>query len=331
MNIEAKKRDMPADPIKIGVIIVNFNSATYLMKAIQSLAKQTLPANQIIIIDNASKEALPDELLQYNLPIQIIKSPINIGFAAGNNRAMESLSPEINWVALLNPDAYPDENWLMELATVARQSPEYAFMGSQLICEREPHLLDGTGDAYHVSGKAWRKNYRQPLKNAPQQIEELFSPCAAAALYRRDALLAVQGFDEHYFCYYEDIDLAFRLQLLGYKGCYVPKAIAEHTGSATTKLHSDFYTYHGHRNLVWTYLKNMPLPLLIITLPVHLLLNLATVFLFVKRGQTKTILKAKKDAMQQIPRILKQRKSIQKSRIISSYHLAKKLHKGLPW
>lgn len=66
-------------------------------------------------------------------------------------------------------------------------------------------------------------------------VLQRFFPCAAAALYRRDAFHAVQGFDEHYFCYYEDIDLAFRLWLSGYKGAYVPKAIVEHTGSATTK------------------------------------------------------------------------------------------------
>lgn len=319
------------NPINIGVIIVNYNSSQYLLKAMQAIAKQNFKPAQVIVFDNASKEPIPEEIRTLGLPLKIIRSPINLGFAAGNNKAIEHLEPSINWIALLNPDAYPDEDWLSEMIVAINNYPQYAFMGSKLICEKEPHLLDGTGDVYHLSGKAWRKNHRKPLKNAPHEIKEIFSPCAAAALYRRDAFMAVQGFDENYFCYYEDIDLAFRLWLLGYKGCYVPKSIAKHTGSATTKRHSDFYTYHGHRNLVWTYFKNMPLSLLILTLPLHMLLNITTIFLFTIRGQTATILKSKRDALKGLKVILKQRRTIQKTRTLSAKKLLKILQKGLPW
>ncbi|MBL7480010.1 glycosyltransferase family 2 protein [Legionella bononiensis] len=317
--------------ITIGVIIINYNSSVYLRKTIKALEKQTYKPYQVIIFDNASIEQLPDDIEHSTLPLKIIKSPNNLGFATGNNKAIESLNSKVNWIALVNPDAYPHEDWLLEMVRAIEQNPQYSFWGSQLICEQEPHLLDGTGDIYHISGKAWRMNHRKPLSNAPKEIKELFSPCAAAALYRRDAFNAVQGFDDHYFCYYEDIDLAFRLWLSGYKGCYAPKAIVEHTGSATTKRHSDFYTYHGHRNLVWTYFKNMPFILILITLPLHIMLNILTLFLFMKRGQTATILKSKLDALKDLPRIWKQRKSIQKNRIISSIELLKILKKGLPW
>lgn len=317
--------------INIAVVIVNYNSSTYLLKALKALTKQNFKPQQVIVLDNASQEALPAEIETLDLPLQIVVSPTNLGFAAGNNKAIEHLEPQINWIALLNPDAYPHEDWLTEMVNAIKAHPQYAFMGSKLICEKEPHLLDGTGDVYHISGKAWRKNHRQPLACDDNELKEIFSPCAAAALYRRDAFMAVQGFDEHYFCYYEDIDLAFRLRLLGYKGCYVPKSVAEHTGSATTKRHSDFYTYHGHRNLVWTYLKNMPLSLLLVTLPLHIALNLATVFLFTIRGQTATILKSKKDALKNIKRILKQRQIIQSTRTVSTSDLLKILEKGLPW
>lgn len=317
--------------IQIAVIIVNYNASTYLLKALQALSEQQLQPQQVIIFDNASSEPLPEALDHFNLPIQIIHHPENIGFAAGNNRAIQYLNPEINWIALLNPDAYPDKAWLEEMVVVIKSFPHSAFLGSKLICEKEPHLLDGTGDLYHVSGKAWRQHYRKPLHLASDQIERLFSPCAAAALYRRDAFMQVQGFDEHFFCYYEDVDLAFRLWLHGYKGFYVPKAIALHTGSATTKRHSDFYTYHGHRNLVWTYFKNMPLPLLLIFLPLHALLNIATILLFIKRGQTQVILKSKWHALKELPRVWKQRKTIHQSRKQSTFELFKMLKKGLPW
>ncbi|WED41897.1 glycosyltransferase family 2 protein [Legionella cardiaca] len=320
-----------SDKIKIAVVIINYNSSCYLLKALRALAKQNFKPEQVIVFDNGSKEPLPAEIKTLGLPLKVIISPVNLGFAAGNNKAIEFLDPQINWIALLNPDAYPHEDWLMEIVKVIESCPHYAFMGSKLICEKEPHLLDGTGDVYHISGKAWRKNHRKPLIHDENEIREIFSPCAAAAVYRRDAFMAVQGFDENYFCYYEDIDLAFRLRLLGYKGCYVPESIAEHTGSATTERHSDFYTYHGHRNLVWTYFKNMPLPLLIMTLPLHILLNFATIFLFIMRGQATTIFKSKRDALKSIKAILKQRRAIQNTRTLSTKNLLKILEKGLPW
>ena len=317
--------------VKIGVVIVNYNSTSCLLKALNALVRQSYKPDQVIIFDNASCEPIPQKTSKLNLPIKIIYSSQNIGFASGNNKAIAALEPSINWIALLNPDAYPNEDWLSVMVNAIVKYPQYTFWGSKLICEKEPSLLDGTGDIYHISGRAWRQNHRKALTYAPTQIEEIFSPCAAAALYRRDVFTECQGFDDYYFCYYEDIDLSFRLRLLGYNGAYLPEAIVEHTGSATTERHSDFYTYHGHRNLVWTYFKNMPLILLIITIPLHLFLNIATLVIFVVRGQSKTIFRAKIDALKDWPRIKKQRQLIQRNRKIHSYQLLKILKKGLPW
>lgn len=317
--------------ICIGVVIVNYNSTKYLVKALNALSLQNYKPHEIIIFDNNSTETPPENLATMAENIKIIKSTENIGFAAGNNAAIKCLSPEVNWIALLNPDAYPEKNWLSEMVNHIQNAPEYGFWGSKLICETEPNLLDGTGDAYHISGKAWRMNFRKPLINAPMHKQEIFSPCAAAALYQKEAFIDAEGFDESYFCYYEDIDLAFRLRLLGYKGCYAPTAIAYHTGSATTKRHSDFYTYHGHRNLVWTYFKNMPTLLLILFLPLHLLLNIVTVLLFARHGQLKIILKSKLDAVKHFKIIFQKRYKLQKKRVISNWSLLKLMNKGLPW
>lgn len=317
------------NPIHIGVIIVNYNSAAYLAQALSALAKQTRLPDEVIVLDNASTE-------QFSLPateglkIKVIQSDENLGFSAGNNRAIENLDPAINWIALLNPDAYPEIDWLEKMIAAIQTNPQYAFFGCKLICANEPHLLDGTGDAYHISGKAWRMHHRKSLNNAPHALKEIFSPCAAAALYNRKAFESIAGFDEQFFCYYEDIDLSFRLRLLGYKCGYVYDAIVAHTGSATTKRHSVFYTYYGHRNLVWTYFKNMPLVLLIIFFPLHILLNIVSILAMLKHRQVKTICKAKYDALKGLKNIFLQRKT-SPQRVISIKELMRVLHKGLPW
>ncbi len=119
------------------------------------------------------------------------------------------------------------------------------------------------------------------------------------------------GLDEDFFCYGEDVDLGFRLQLFGYKCVYVADAVAHHHGSAVTGDRSDFSTYHGQRNLVWVYVKNMPPLLFWPLLPYHLVLNLVALFACALRGQGRMVLKAKFDALRGLPRIWQKRRAIQ--------------------
>jgi GT2 family glycosyltransferase len=132
-------------------------------------------------------------------------------------------------------------------------------------------------------------------------------------------LLKVGGFDEDFFCYVEDVDLGFRLRLAGYKSIYVPEAIVYHVGSASTGgRHSDFSIYHGHRNLVWTFIKNMPGILLWVLLPLHLLLNIVSILYFSFIGKGKVILTAKLDAVKGIPSMWRKRHHIQEIRQVSA-------------
>lgn len=232
-----------------------------------------------------------------------------------------------DWIALINPNAFIALDWLEQLQDAANRNPDFSFFGSTLLIANSPDKLDGTGDVYHMSGLAWRSAHgtarrtarRTARSNAPTIEHEIFSPCAAAALYRRDAFLKVGGFDEDFFCYMEDVDLGFRLRLAGHRCMQVPAAIAHHIGSASSGgQHSDFATYHGHRNLVWTFVKNMPAPLFWLLLPLHLALNVMTIIAISMRGQTRTILRAKRDALRGLPHAWRKRTEIQRTRVARS-------------
>ncbi len=151
-----------------------------------------------------------------------------------------------------------------------RTDPEAAAWGSRQLCDHDPSVLDGTGYCCHLSGTAWRARHGQRQEPRDLRAREIFAPCAAAALYRRSVLQQLGGFDEHYFCYMEDVDLGFRLRLLGHSARYVPQAVVRHVGSATSGgQRSAFALFYGHRNMVWTFVKNMPLPLLLLLLPLQ--------------------------------------------------------------
>ncbi|MEK7322535.1 MAG: glycosyltransferase family 2 protein [Pseudomonadota bacterium] len=311
----------------ITVIIVNWNGGDLLRKCVGDLLRQTLPAERIWVMDNGSTDGSPEKVA--GLPgVTVRMLGDNLGFAAGNNRAFSECDTE--FVALLNPDAFPEPDWLEKLLAAARAHSDVAAFGSRQMVEGVEGVVDGLGDVYHLSGLVWRRGHGRSLKSSDLVACEIFSPCAGAALYRREALAVVVGFDEDFFCYVEDMDLGFRLRLAGYRSIYVPDAVVHHVGSAATGgQHSDFSVYHGHRNLVWTYVKNMPGWSFWACLPLHLLMNLATIVVFSLRGKGKLILSAKLDAVAGLPRMWRKRKNIQSHRIVSIFEIWRMLDKRI--
>lgn len=299
--------------MRVAVVIVNANAGEHLVRTLECLGRQTVAPARVIVVDNASVDGSMDGVEHRFAGVEAIRLDENLGFAAANNLAVR-LADDCEWIALLNPDAYAEPRWLEELLDATRRRPQFSFLGSRLVRAGMPDELDGTGDVMHVSGMAWRRDHGLSVSGVERAEEEIFSPCAAAALYRRDAFLGVGGFDESFFCYYEDSDLSFRLRLAGERCLYVPSAVVHHVGSATTGHMSDFTIYHSYRNQTWVYVKNMPLPLLIAYLWQHVLVSGLVFGAFLLRRQGLVVLRAKRDAIRGLPRVLRQRREIQRSR-----------------
>lgn len=293
----------------VSILIVTWNSAAHLSHCLARLAEQTHKDFEIIIVDNGSTDnslsRIEKKYPMLTMHIKLLKS--NLGFAAANN--IGAYLARGKWLALLNADAFPDSDWLEHLVAAAAIYPG-AFFTSRQIQADNPQYLDGEGDAYHISGLAWRRNYGLPQKEK-KNVEETFSSCAAAALYPRQAFLDLGGFDQDYFSYFEDVDLGFRLRLNGYRCFYIPEAVVRHVGSASTGKRSGFSIYYGYRNLIWTFIKNMPSSLFWFYLPLHSCVILFFAVHLTLRGQGSFIFKAILDAIRGLPLILAKRKIIQ--------------------
>ena len=300
-----------------------------LRRSVAALLQQTFAPHEILVIDNASSDGSGAAVALEFPTVRVINAGSNLGFAAGNNLALRLADPACDWIALLNPDAFAEPDWLAKLAKAAVAHPEFAIFGSRLMDANTGTLLDGIGDAYHISGLVWREAHGQALQPEHLQDREIFSTCAAAGLYRRDVFEQIGGFDEDYFCYVEDIDLGFRYQLLGQRCLYVHDSVAFHLGSAITGKRSDFSVYHGHRNLVWTFIKNMPGALFWLLLPLHLVLNLVTIGYFIVHGQGSVILRAKRDALRGIPKMWTKRRLIQQQRRVGLTPIWRLLNKKM--
>ena len=319
----------------ITVIVVAFNGREQLARCLAAVGAQMVTPRRLIVVDNGSTDAITGvtQHLGESAPFLVGRTTListgqNLGFATANNRAIAMCDTE--FVALLNPDAFPHPDWLEKLLAAAERHPEVAAFGSRQMIDGQPGIVDGTGDVYHMSGLSWRKGHGQPLRDEDLVEREIFAPCAAGALYRRSALLEVGGFDERFFCYFEDVDLGFRLRLAGYKAIYVPDAVVDHVGGASSGgKRSDFAVYHGHRNLVWCFLKNMPNPLVFLLLPAHFAQSIFAAMVFLASGQGQVFAKAKWHAAKKVPEFWKARQTIQQSRRVSWWAIWKSLDKSL--
>jgi GT2 family glycosyltransferase len=300
-------------PVKVAVVVVNWNAGPLLGRCLASLTRQSRPADRVIVVDNASTDdslALAAEQLR---GVELLRLDVNAGFARANNIAAAA-ARDADALALLNPDAFPEPGWLAGLVSAAERFPDFGAFASQMRLDAMPDRLDGAGDSYHVSGRAWRNGHNAPADGWPEGEYEVFAPCAAAALYRRAAFEEIGGFDESYFCYFEDVDLGFRLRLHGYRSLYVPSSIVRHVSSALSGYRSDFAVYHGERNAVWTFVKNMPGPLLWWYLPQHLALNAASLVFYPFRGQGRAVWRAKWHALRGLKPVLARRREEQRAR-----------------
>lgn len=266
---------------KFSILIVNYNGGDYVQGALASLARQSFRDFEVFLVDNGSTDGSVDDLDTANLPaFTLMRQTENLGFAAANNRAACAASGE--WLVLLNADAVARPDWLASLETAIARHPGVAMLASAQYVLGRTGYLDGVGDAYLIFGFPWRGGFGHLAHVLPPE-GECFSPCGAGAVYHREAFLSHNGFDERFFCYCEDVDLGFRMRLAGERCVFVPDAVIHHAGSGLSGRTSDFTTYHGVRNRVWTYGKNMPLSLLALSLPGHLALS---AYLLVRAGMT---------------------------------------------
>jgi len=314
---------------RVTVIICNWNGGDYVGRCLRALESQTYSDFRVVVVDNASTDGSPERIERDFPAVKLVRAGANLGFAGGNNLGFRYAAGS-EWVALLNPDAFAEPAWLESLVAAAMRLPQCASIGSTLLRADDPRVLDGVGDVYHVSGLHWREGHGKPRADRALGAKEIFAPCAAAALYRLAAVSEAGGFDEDYFCYAEDVDLGFRLRLLGYRSWYEPASVVHHVGSATTGVSSDFAVYHGYRNGIWTFVKDMPAVLLCVCAPAHLLGLLLYSATLTAKGQGTVALRALRDAIKGLPAALRKRRSIQSMRRTGTWQVWRVLDKSLP-
>ncbi len=244
----------------ISLVIVNWNGARLLPACLEALRAQSRPADEIIVVDNASTDDSRALLAARYPEIRVLAYQQNLGFAGGTNAGIAASRGAI--VVALNNDTIARPDWLAQLIAPLESDDRLGATMSTMIFAHAPEVIAAAGITVHRNGLALEDLLGTPLAALPLAPRPIFGPTGGAAAYRRAMLDDVGHFDENFFLYLEDADLAWRARLRGWSSIHVPGAIVAHLYSASSGQGSPTKRYYLARNRLWGLRKNLPAALL---------------------------------------------------------------------
>ena len=251
------------NPPDISVVIVSFNTRDLLRKCVATLESEVGNiASETIVVDNASTDGSADMIATEFPQVRLIRSPVNLGFGAANNRAFRRARGR--YVVLLNTDAFVRPDALRRAVAHMDATSEAALGGGRLVCPDDswqpsarmfPSFLN---DLLNISGLAARYPRSRFLGRADRTWADSAQPAAvdwvpgAFSIIRRDVLEQIGYFDERFFLYYEEIDLCRRIKSYGYEVWYWPDVVVVHLGGESSKTVSEVeLSEHGSQLTLW--------------------------------------------------------------------------------
>jgi GT2 family glycosyltransferase len=259
-RIPNPKSAVPDSVPRVTVVIPNWNTRCWLTGCLDGLRNQNFRDFQTLLVDNGSTDDSVIFVQTHYPEVEVHHAIDRPGFAPTVNYGIRQARSE--YIVLLNADTVPHPNWLGELVAAMDRSPAtVGGLASKMLSMQDPSHIDNAGDLFSWYGSNHKRGFSE-LALYYQEVEEVFSVCAGAALYRRSFLEDTGGLDERFESYLEDIDLGLRGRLLGYRYLYVPTAQIVHqshgSGLARTR-----YVYLMTRNRLAILTKNIPAALLL--------------------------------------------------------------------
>lgn len=318
----------------IAVIVINFNDIKETTQCLASLSRQKGVKLDLILVENGSVEPQTEDQLKilantYKSQLTIIKNQTNLGFTGGANTGIRHvLARNYEYFALFNNDAVADQYWLKNLYSASQT--EASGITTGLLLHEDGKTIDSTGDWCSTWGLPFPRSRNLPVAQAPKS-GFVFSGSGGASLYSVKLIEQIGMFDENFFAYYEDTDLSFRAQLGGFKVFYTNQAIAYHKRGKTSARIPGIAVLGTFKNLPMFFVKNIPTRLLVSTgwrffLAYHLML-----FNAIRKGNAAPALKGWGQSLLLFwTHSLRQRRSIQSNRKVSTEYIKSMLYPDLP-
>jgi GT2 family glycosyltransferase len=314
---------------EMSVIVVNWNGAHFLETCLMALRRQTFRDFESILVDNGSTDGSVEDVRAQFPEVNVIALSDNRGFAGGNIAGYEQARGQL--IVLLNNDTEADPHWLEEIRKASQVFPRAGSFASKMLLFDDRTRIDNCGFAVTKAGTA--VDLGRDEQDGPAWAEpcKVFGACGGAAAYRRSMLEDIGFLDPEFFMTFEDLDLSFRGQLQGFECVFVPRAIVYHRLGATRKQNTAQDVFFSQRNIELAYLKNMPLGMILGSLPQRLVYELGGAAYFTKLGVGTAFFKAKIDAIRRLPSVLRKREELQRKRTVTNEQLGSMLLRYRLW
>ena len=258
----AARAALSALAARASVVVVNYNGRRHLEKCLPALARCGPPAGEVIVVDNGSSDDSVAWTRANHPDVKVLEAGANLGFGEANRRG--ALEARGDYLVLLNSDTQVEDGWLLPLIETLRDEPSVGATCSTLRLLDTPELLNGLGGGMTRLAYAFDHGYRFPYEpwspggGEPPTHDVLF-PTAAAMAMRRVEFFDVGGFDPAFFMYHEDVDLGWRLWLLGRRVVLCRGSVVRHAFGGTSKVEKglDWRLKLGVRHAVRSILKNV--------------------------------------------------------------------------
>jgi GT2 family glycosyltransferase len=236
---------------QVSVVIPTLRGRNLLPACLDALRAQTVRAAEIIVVDDGSTDGSA-AYLQTQTAVRYLRNEANLGFAASVNRGIAAASTP--FVAVLNDDTIVAPRWIEALRAEMTPS-DVGACASLMVYAGQPELVQSAGISIDQAAIAWDRLAGAPVSQAREACD-VFGASGGAALYRRAMLDKIGCYDERFFAYLEDADLAWRARNFGWRCRYAPDALVRHFVSATSGAGSPFKQRLIGRNKLWLALKN---------------------------------------------------------------------------
>jgi GT2 family glycosyltransferase len=243
-------------PEPVTVVVPAWNGERWLPGLFASLAAQTLAPAEVIVVDNGSQDATLEWLAREAPGTRVLAQGRNTGFAVAANRGL--LAARTEFVALVNTDVVLAADWVEVMASRLEAEAGCASVACKMVRLGDETTLDDCGDVLRRDGVCEQRGHGRRDDGRWDEPGEVFGACAGAAMYRRSAVRAAGAFDERFVSYLEDVDLALRLQLCGWRCAYEPRAVARHAGGGSSNALTTPVAYWTARNTLLLISKHWP-------------------------------------------------------------------------
>jgi GT2 family glycosyltransferase len=303
----------------ISVLIVAWNSSAELRRTLPPLLAELREGDELIVVDNDSPDDSAAVARELAPTAKIVTMGRNRGFAGGANVGASAATGDL--LVILNPDAMPSPGWGEAIRRPWLEGRGWsAWQG--LVAGADGATINSAGNPVHFTGIVWAGMHDEPLAEAPgpEPITAASGACLAVPMevWRR-----LGGFAERFFMYHEDVDLSLRLRLLGETVGIESRAVVAHDYEFTASAGNKWRWLE--RNRLATLVRVYPAPLLALLAPALLVTEAALLFASAAGGWAGQKLRADVEALTWLPRLLRERREIQRARAVSPGEFANAL------